>query len=119
MPLILAGSYRAEHNRDNRQDYAVTFRYDPDSINELPPCCHTPDFVRESDPLEDERAYRRRKYAALKAAFNGMTARQKEVMLLRCQSGLKVTEIADRLGICKSDVSKTIRRARNRMSKFF
>ena len=117
IPLILAGSYRAEHNRDSRQDYAVTFRYDMDSIDELPLRCHTPDFVQESNPLEEERAYRRKKYAALKAAFDSMTERQRQITLLRYRNGLKVTEIADKLGVCKSDVSKTIRRARNRMNK--
>ena len=119
IPLILAGSYRAERNRDNRQDYAIAFHYDPDSIDELPLRCHTPDFVQESDPLEEERAYRRKKYGALKDAFNNMTERQKQITLLRCHDGLKVTEIADKLGVCKSDTSKTIQRATSRMSKFF
>ena len=118
IPLILVGSYRAEHNRDSRQDYAVAFHYNPDSIDALPACCHTPDFVQESDPLEDERRIRRKKYGALKAAFNDMTERQRQVTLLLGHDGLKVTEIADRLGVCKSDISKTIQRARNRMSKF-
>ena len=118
IPLILVGSYRAEHNRDSRQDYAVAFHYDPDSIDELPTCCHTPDFVQESDPLEDERAYRRKKYGALKAAFNDMTERQRQVTLLLGHDGLKVTEIADRLGICKSTVSETVQRARNHLAAF-
>ena len=118
IPLILAGSYRAEHNRDSRQDYAVTFRYDMDSIDELPLCCHTPDFVQESNPLEEERAYRRKKYGALKDAFNNMTKRQKQITLLRCHDGLKVTEIADRLGLCKSTVSETLRRARIRLGAY-
>ena len=118
IPLILVGSYRAEHNRDSRQDYAVAFHYDPDSIDALPACCHTPDFVQESDPLEDERAYRRKKYGALKAAFNDMTERQRQVTLLLGHDGLKATEIADRLGICKSTVSETIQRARNHLAAF-
>ena len=118
IPLILVGSYRAEHNRDSRQDYAVAFHYDPDSIDELPVYCHTPNFVRESDPLEEERRIRHKKYGTLKAAFNDMTERQKQVALLRCHDGLKVTEIADRLGICKSTVSETIQRARNHLAAF-
>ena len=118
IPLILAGSYRAERNRDSRQDCAVAFRYNPDSIDALPTYCHTPDFVQESDPLEDERAYRRKKYGALKAAFNDMTERQKQVMLLRFHDSLKVTEIADRLGIGKSTVSETLQRARIRLGAY-
>ena len=118
IPLILVGSYRAEHNRDSRQDYAVAFHYDPDSIDALPTYCHTPNFLRESDPLEEERRIRHKKYGTLKAAFNDMTERQRQVALLRCHDGLKVTEIADRLGICKSTVSETIQRARNHLAAF-
>ena len=117
IPLILAGSYRAEHNRDSRQDYAIAFHYGPGSMDELDIRRHAPDFAREPNPLEEERAYRRKKYAALKAAFDSMTERQRQIALLRYRNGLKVTEIADKLGVCKSDVSKTIRRARNRMNK--
>ena len=47
-----------------------------------------------------------------------LTERQEEVIRLYYLEGMKMTGIADRLGICPSTVSRTLKRGRGRIRKY-
>ena len=49
---------------------------------------------------------------------NDLTPRQREIIMLYYYSGLGVSEIADKLEIAPSTVSRTIKRARDKIYKY-
>ncbi len=55
--------------------------------------------------------------ALRRAIAEDLTARQREVLLLHYFENVPQTEIASRLGIHKSSVSRTIKRAKQRLEK--
>ena len=118
LPLKIAGEYRIDHNKDSRESYRNVYHFESDipMPNSLMPC--TPDFVQDADQEAEERYWRARK-AAMVSAWNALTVRQKQLLRLYREAGMTMEEIAQELGICKSTVSKTIQRARNRLDASF
>ena len=47
-----------------------------------------------------------------------LTPRQREVLLAHYRQGLRVTQIARQLGVSKSTVSRTLRRAEGKLRRF-
>ena len=120
LPLKIAGENRVDRNRNSREEYHCAYRFEADSRSAaripdaLTPC--TPDFAREPNP-EAEKLARREKYAVMKTSLHHLTRRQTELTLLY-HGGMNMSEIAENLGIRKSTVSKTLRRARERLKIF-
>lgn len=53
----------------------------------------------------------------VRAVLEELTPRQREMLLLHYRQGLHVNEIARRLEVCPSTVSRTLRRAEGRLLK--
>ena len=47
-----------------------------------------------------------------------LTPRQREVLLAHYRQGLRITQIAEQLGVSKSTVSRTLRRAEENLRRF-
>lgn len=54
----------------------------------------------------------------VKVIKNELTPRQREIIVLYYYKGLGVSEIADTLGLAPSTVSRTVKRARDRIYNF-
>ena len=63
-----------------------------------------------------QRAYLKEKLREAREAE--LTPRQSEVLRLRYDEGLRVTQIAERLGLHKSTVSRTLSRAEARLRRY-
>lgn len=58
------------------------------------------------------------KSAMMKVIKNELTSRQRETIVLYYYKEMGVSEIADKLGLAPSTVSRTIKRARDKIYKF-
>ena len=116
LPLKIAGEFRVDNNRSSREEYWCPFHFEEEIPEHLMPC--TSDFVRETDQDAEERAYRER-YASMMSALNDLTERQREVLTLYRVEGMKMSEIAESLGVCKSTISITIQRAEKHLNAIF
>ena len=58
------------------------------------------------------------KNSMLKVIKNELTPRQKEIIMLYYYERLGISEIAERLGVVPSTVSRTIKRAREKIYRF-
>ncbi len=58
------------------------------------------------------------KKSMLKVIKNELTPRQKEIIMLYYYERLGISEIAERLGVVPSTVSRTIKRAREKIYRF-
>ena len=68
----------------------------------------------ESDDLRQERLRR----GLRRARQEELTERQRQVLALCYDQGLSVTEAARHLGVCPSTVSRTLRRAQERLRRY-
>ena len=117
-PLIVMGQERVSHNLDSGEEYRV-LRFEAGIPAELTP--YTPDFVVETSPEEEYENYRRKLrnlHDELRRVTRCMTERQKEVFFLRYGQGLKLEEIAVRLGIRRSSVFDTLRGADRKVNRY-
>ena len=73
-------------------------------------------WQNEEAGTNDERMYRLRKN--LMTAVDELTPRQKEVVSLFFFDGMKVTEIGKELGLHKSTVSRTLKRAKEKLYRY-
>lgn len=67
--------------------------------------------------ITDNRARLRRLHRALPMAMEDLTSRQREMIALHFNENLSVTEIARRLEVNPSTVSRCIARAENRLRR--
>lgn len=74
-------------------------------------------WLREGAEDNAERlAYLKRQLRAAREAE--LTARQSEVLRLHYEEGLRVTQIAEKLGLHKSTVSRTLSRGKARLRRY-
>lgn len=74
-------------------------------------------WLREAagDNASEQRRLRRNLRTA---RASELTARQQQVLTMRYEQGLRVTQIAAALGVNKSTVSRTLRRAEHRLERY-
>ena len=117
-PLIITGQERLWRNQESVEEYH-TIHFEAGIPAELMP--YTPDFVVETSPEEEYENYRRKLrnlHDELRRVTRCMTERQKEVFFLRYGQGLKLEEIAVRLGIRRSSVFDTLRGADRKVNRY-
>ena len=117
-PLIITGQERLWRNQESVEEYH-TIHFEAGIPAELTP--YTPDFVVETSPEEEYENYRRKLrnlHDELRRVTRCMTERQKEVFFLRYGQGLKLEEIAVRLGIRRSSVFDTLRGADRKVNRY-
>lgn len=74
-------------------------------------------WIRRESGESDEQMERMRRNLRL-ARERELTARQRQVLELYYDRGLRMTEIGRLLGVDSSTVSRTLRRARDRLFRF-
>ena len=74
-------------------------------------------WKRQNDPDNAEQLERLRR-GLRRAREQELTPRQREMVFLYYDRGLKMSQIAQKLGVNRSTVSRTLRRARARLFRF-
>lgn len=117
MPLEIAGTNRLDHNGCSRQDSRVSFSLDaPESANNIKFSTKPEHDLREVD--EEAALNRKLKNQAIARELAKLSKAQRNLLEIAFYQKTEQKEIALRLGINPSNVSRRIKAIRRRFKKF-